>query len=518
MSRLPAAAANQMLPEAFEYGRSPEPSMRRRHFLGLAGAGALKLGRPGSGPGRPTAVPAEDVSTQVDPRFDEIGRLIETRMAEYRTTGVAFGLSKNGASQLRGFGITNVDNPQPVTPDTVFPIASISKTTVGTAMMRLHDQGRVDVEAPVREYIPDFRVGDADATRDVRVWHLMTHTPGWEGQLSTPDRGPATLANFIETLRELPQLARPGQVWSYNNAGWGVAGRVIEVVTGGSINEALDDLVFDPLGLERAFSRTGEAMTYRFAAPHREGESGTEVIRSFGLPANVAAGGCAMSVDNLIRYARFHLGDGTTTSGERLLSGASLEAMRTPRITKNSSTDQMGLGWHLRTLNGVLTAQHGGTLAGHCLHVQLVPERDLCFAILTNHRDGWRLNEDIASAILDSYEGLALERGQLTGGNRGGNERMTRHAEPVATQPPLGQYVGTYRRPPVGEVVVREEGGRLMIGSGRGAYGLLFWGPDVTYATGPGAFAGMAVEFIRDDSGRVSWVRVNGRIARKEEA
>jgi len=454
--------------------------------------------------------------TQADPRFDRISRLIEAKMAEYRTTGVAFGLSTNGASQRRGFGITNVDNPQPVTPDTVFPIASISKTTVGTAMMRLHDQGRVDVEAPVRDYIPDFSLADAVAARDVRIWHLLTHTPGWEGQLSTPDRGPATLANFIETLRDLPQLARPGEVWSYNNAGWGVAGRVIEAVTGGTINEALDDLVFDPLGLDRASSRTGEAMTYRFAAPHRERDGRTAVNRPFQLPANVAAGGCAMSVENLLRYAEFHLGDGTSASGERLLTQASLTAMRTPRIQKNSSTEEMGLGWHLRSLGGVLTAQHGGTLSGHCLHLQLVPERNLCFAILTNHRDGWRLNEDVATVILETYEGLSLAPGQRTGGNRGGNERMTNHAEPLQTQPALGEYIGSYLRPPVGDVVVREEDGRLVIGSGPTAYGLVFWGRDVTYATGPGAFLGMAVEFIRDDRGVVRWVRVNGRIARKQ--
>jgi CubicO group peptidase (beta-lactamase class C family) len=489
--------------------------MERRRFVGLAGLGALGLSHPLSVHSLSTAPGLSGRGPQADPRFERVGRLIEAKMAEYRTTGVAFALSKEGRSTSRGFGLTNVDNPQPVTPDTVFPIASISKTVAATAMMRLRDQGRVDVEAPVRRYLPDFRVGDPEATREVRVWHLLTHTPGWEGQLPTPDRGPATMATFVETLRELPQLALPGEVWSYNNAGWGVAGRVIEAVTGATINEALNDLVFEPLGLERAFSRTGEAMTYRFAAPHREREGRTIVPRPFSLPANVTAGGCAMSVGSLLRYAEFHLGDGTAPGGERLLTRASLEAMRTARIRKNASTDEMGLGWHLRTLNGVLTAQHGGTLGGHCLHVQLVPERSLCFAILTNHRDGWRLNEDVAAAVLHLYEGLALAPGQRTGGNRGGNERMTSHAEPLPTQPPSTEYVGLYQRPPVGDVNVQKRNGGLWVGSEEDGYGLVFWAPDMTYATGPGAYEGMPVEFVRDASGAVTWVRVNGRIARK---
>ncbi len=498
--------------------------MQRRHFLGLTGAGALSV----TGAARTSTFRNGTLTPGGDPQFDEISQLIEAKMAEHRTTGVALGIYRNGVSQSRGFGVTNVDNPQEVTPDTVFAIASISKTVAATALMRLHDQGLIDVEAPVREYLPDFRVADIDATRDVRIWHLMTHTPGWEGQLDTPDRGPATSANFIETLRTLPQLARPGEVWSYNNAGWGVAGRVIEVVTKQNISDALHDLVFAPLGLDRAFSRTGDAMSFRFAAGHGERDGRTVVNRPFQLSANVAAGGCAMSVENLLRYAVFHIGDGTTQTGERLMTKASLELMRTPRIRKNSSTDEMGLGWHLRTLNGVLTAQHGGTLAGHSLHVQLVPQRNLAFAILTNHRSGWQLNEDVATVILRTYEGLALAPGQQTGGNRGGDERMTKHARPLATQPPLGEYVGVYRRPPLpGGLVVREEGGRLIAERAdvdvKHPYPLVFWAPDMAYMSATvanagtwGAFPGMAVEFIRDASGAVTWAREDGRIGRKE--
>lgn len=101
-------------------------------------------------------------------------------------------------------------------------VASISKTVCGTAVMRLHDQGKLDVEARVQDYLPGFALDDPTAASELRLWHLLTHTPGFEGQLDTPDRGPATSAHFVETLRELPQLARPGEVWSYNNAGWGV--------------------------------------------------------------------------------------------------------------------------------------------------------------------------------------------------------------------------------------------------------------------------------------------------------
>jgi hypothetical protein len=92
---------------------------------------------------------------------------------------------------------------------------------------------------------------------------------------------------------------------------------------------------------------------------------------------------------------------------------------------------------------------------------------------------------------------------------------MTSHAEPLATQPAPDEFVGLYERPPVGEVAVSARDGGLAVGSADDGYGLVFWAPDMAYSTGPGAFEGMAVEFIRDGEGAVTWVRVNGRIARK---
>jgi CubicO group peptidase (beta-lactamase class C family) len=372
--------------------------------------------------------------------------------------------------------------------------------------MRLVDDGRLELRAPVQRYLPTFRVADERTSREVSLWHLLTHTPGWEGQLSSVERGDATLAEFTGSLAELPQLAEPGEVWSYNNAGFGIAGRVIEVVTGANIHDALRDLVFEPLNLSRALSRSGDALTHRFAVGHRQRGDATEVIRPFSFFPNVTAGGLAMSLESLLRYARFHLGDPGAGAGAAL-SAASLEQMRTPQVKKNATEDEMGIGWQLRRLDGVRTAAHGGTLGGHILHVQLVPERALAFAILTNHSNGWRLIQDVERAALRTYEGLALTPNQRIA-HRGLNEDMTAHAAALPTQPPLSEYVGTYQRPPVGTVEVRAEGSVLVVDRAPVA----FYGPDVAYAVA----GGRPFEFIRTAGGEVGWVRVNGRVARKD--
>lgn len=454
------------------------------------------------------ATPRPGLVAQADPKFEQLAALVTQKMAEYGVPGVAVGIVKDGRETVRGFGVTNLDNPQPITPDTIFALASISKTVTTTAIMKLVEQGKIDLAAPVRRYLPDFKVQDEAATRDVAIWHLLTHTPGWEGQLTPEDRGTDTLAHFVDTMRDLPQLAAPGEVWSYNNAGFTVAGRVIEVVTGQSIHDALRTLVFQPIGLTRALTRLEDVASFPFSVAHRGAAGRGSVIRPLMKSSSVTAGGVSMSLNDLLTYAEFHLGDGTSRDGTRVLSRASLELMQTPRVRKNATDEDMGLGWHLRRVGGVLTAAHGGTL-GHCLLVELVPERHLALAILTNHSSGWQLIQDVERAALKSLEGLTRDPAQSIG-HRGVNETMP-DAPILATQPDAAPYVGVYRRPPSGSNTVRVQNGQLQLDGSP----IAFYGLDRAVVTG-GNQRGNPVEFIRNAKGEVTWVRVVGRIARKD--
>ena len=453
------------------------------------------------------AVPVARPRAQTDP-FEQISALVTQKMAEYGVPGVAVGLVRNGRVTARGFGVTNIDDPQPVTADTIFPLASISKTIATTAIMRLVEQGKIDLDAPVRRYLPDFRVQDEAATRDVKIWHLLTHTPGWEGQVTAPDRGTETLAYFAsEGIKDLPQLAPPGAVWSYNNAGFTLAGRVIEAVTGQSIHDAIRMLVFEPIGLTRAFTRLEHVATFRFSVAHSGRPGAVSVVRPMNRSSSVTAGGVSMSLNDLLTYASFHLGDGSGKDGKPVLTRASLEAMRTPRLRKNATDDDMGLGWHLRPVGGVMTAAHGGTL-GHCLLVEIVPTRNLALAILTNHTDGWRLIQDVERAALKALEGLSLNPAQAIG-HRGVNETMP-DAPIMAKQPDATPYLGTYQRGPSGTNTVRLDGAQLMLDNSA----IAFYAVDRAVVTS-GNSRGNPVEFIRKPDGSVGWVRVVGRIARK---
>src|SRR5437016_5927215 len=173
--------------------------MNRRQFLaaGLVPAAVLRV----RSAARPRAVRI------VESPFDDLARLVEERMREYGIPGASFGVVKNGQLEMRGFGITSIEDPRPVSPDTVFELASLSKTVTATAAMRLVELGKLDLDAPVRRYLPSFRVQDEQASAVVTVRNLLTHSPGWEANYTVEDLGRDSLQRWVTTMGQMIQLA-----------------------------------------------------------------------------------------------------------------------------------------------------------------------------------------------------------------------------------------------------------------------------------------------------------------------
>lgn len=311
------------------------------------------------------------------PLFPVPESVVQEAMDAAKAPGLALGILHEGAEYVAGFGVTNVENPLPVDADTLCQIGSITKTFTATAVMRLVEQGKLDLDRPIQAYLPDFHLADEDAAAAVTVRHLFTHSGGWLDLIGGSAGEDPALTQFVARLGQVSQLFAPGSNWSYSNSGLIVAGRVIEAVTDKPYDEAIKELVLDPLGMDRTFFRAAEVITYRFAVGHQPGPSGTQVIRQWELgPFARPAGGVVTSVRQFLRYARFHLGDGTTEDGTRLLSAETMQAMRTPQMASNP----FGLSWHL---DGDIVWHAGGTFGQSAL-LQLVPDRGFAFLGMTN--------------------------------------------------------------------------------------------------------------------------------------
>jgi CubicO group peptidase (beta-lactamase class C family) len=332
---------------------------------------------------------------------------------EVRMPGVAVGVWANGQEAYACHGVTSLENPLPVTPDTAFLLGSVTKTYTATALMRLVADGEVQLTAPVRDYVPELRLADAQATADVTVLNLLNHTSGLDwGLIADTGEGDDALACYVSRLGELGQIAPAGMRASYSQAGFNIAGRILEKVTESSYEQAIASLLFEPLGLAHSFFARDDIMTRRFSVGHNLGQDDRMHVARLWRRArgDNPGGGIASSVADQLRWAAFHLGDGYVNGSGRVLPGKVLAQMREPTVALRGSTlgDAIGLGWFLRDVDGVRTAGHGGTANGQFAELLIVPERDFAVASVANAGpDGLAFNQAVVRWALQTYLGVS---------------------------------------------------------------------------------------------------------------
>lgn len=446
--------------------------------------------------------------------FEQLKGVIGAEMARWQVPGVAVGVWFEGQAFTAGLGSTSVEHPLPVTADTLFQIGSTTKTVTGTAVMRLVEMGKLDLDVSLTTYLPDLRLSDPDVTRHVTLRHLFTHTGGWSGDyFSDTGLGDDAVARFVAEMEQLEQLTPLGELWSYNNAGFSLAGRVIEVVTGLPYETAVHNLVLAPLGMDHSFFFAHQAITHRVAVGHQiiKGQGKPQVARPWAIPrSSHPAGGIVSTVNDQLRYARFHLGDGTTEDGTRLLTETAVRAMQSPQLHAYLDT-QFGITWFLNEINGVGIVRHGGATHGQTSAFLLVPSRGFAITVLTNSDDGTHVYSAAVKWALDHYLGLC----------------ETEPEPIVRSQAELTAYCNTYDA--LGESVTfyQENGSLMMQITPKGGF------PDRNSPTPPAPPPTRVVfyasdtfmalddphketrgEFIRAADGSIVWLRVLGRLHR----
>jgi CubicO group peptidase (beta-lactamase class C family) len=290
--------------------------------------------------------------------------------------GVSVGILHDAEEHYACHGVTSVENPLPVDERTLFLCGSTTKTFTATAIVKLAAEGKVELDAPARRYVPELRVQDEEAAAGVTVLQLLNHTAGWDGDFfKNTGEGDDALARYVEAMSGLRQLTRPGEAISYNNASLGVAGRLIEHVTGQTYEAAARDLLLDPLGLESSAFFPRELLVRRYAADHQRLQDGGTTVLPFGFPrATNAIGGLATTSRDLIAWARFHLTDQSVGH----MQEATFEA---PGWAQGNG---VGIGWLLTDPGGLRTVGHGGATLGQLSMFKMVPERGFALVAHTN--------------------------------------------------------------------------------------------------------------------------------------
>ena len=327
--------------------------------------------------------------------MEPLADVVSTLAEELQIPGVAVGLLHDGQEHHAFHGVTSIENPLPVDERTLFLCGSTTKTFTATAIMRLVEQGRVDLDARVRSYLPEFRVVDQDAANAVTVLQLLNHTAGWDGDFfKNTGEGDDALERYVEAMAELRQLTQPGEAVSYNNASFGIAGRLVETVAEMPYEEAVRTLLVEPLGLEDTLFFSRQMVTRRFAAGHQRLQDGGTSVMPFGIPRGAnPEGGLATTTRDLVSWARCHLED-----GDSILSPELARTMREPTVRAPgwSAGDAVGLSWLLSDVAGLWVVGHGGAMPGQLSLFKTVPERNFALASCTNAQPvGSAFNERI---------------------------------------------------------------------------------------------------------------------------
>lgn len=356
----------------------------------------------------------------------QVGELLHSTLgSQARKRGVpaaSVAVVIDGEIVEHAVGLLSTATRVEATADSVFQIGSITKVWTATMVMQLVDEGLVDLDAPIRRYVPEFAVGDETAAAAITVRQLLSHRSGFEGDIFTDTgRGDDAVEKYIALLADAVQTFPPGALFSYSNAGYVLLGRMIELLRETTWEEALLARIATPLGLATVSPSPYEAILHRVAVGHLDAEDGGEPQPApFWAMArsNEPAGSMlAMSARDLAVFARAHLqaADASSTDGEdgesALLSRDAATTMRTaavrlPRLAGMGAA--WGLGWEIDRDGENPLFGHDGNTVGQSSFLRIAPDAGVAVVLLTNGGDGAGLFHDVADALLRDLTGEGL--------------------------------------------------------------------------------------------------------------
>ncbi|WP_267242084.1 serine hydrolase domain-containing protein [Streptomyces sp. PR69] len=378
-------------------------------------------------------------------------RLDRLREAHH-VPGACLAVLAHGQVHEMASGILHRGTGVEATSDSVFQLGSLAKIYTATLVMQLVDEGRLDLDAPVTDVLPDFTAGDPGTTRLITVRRLLSHTSGLTCDFTYDSgRGDDCLARYVEAAAEVGLDCPPGTAVSYSSLGYNVLGRIVEVLTGSTWDEALRERLLTPLGLTRTMTLPEEALAHRTAMGHL-GDLGQDpdpapawdlMPRSAGPYGRVLA-----AAGDVVRLAKMHLDGGLAADGARLLTHGGVRAMQRREVDVPDkwtvSADGWGLGWTLYDWFGAPGFGHDGASIGQYGFLRVAPEAGVVVVLLTNGGDARRLYEELFGELLRELAGVRLPA------------PFGPPAQPPAVD--LAPLTGVYEREGV-RITVSEQGG-----------------------------------------------------------
>ena len=352
-----------------------------------------------------------------DDPFEGVRQTILAEMDKGRLPSLAVAVARNGKiAWEEGFGWADLERHIPATHDTIYSLASVSKPMTATALMILVERGQIDLDGRINDYLGQVKLtGHAGESSKATVRMLLAHTSGLPLHYHFFPRNEAYLRpSMEETIRRYGILVtKPAEKYQYSNLGYGIAGYIIERVSGMRYEKFIKEEVFRPLGLSQTSVPTAPDSKRRWAVRYWN----SETPLPFYDFDHRGASAVFSSVHDLIRFGLFHLKAGLPDQGA-ILTDRSIDQMKRP-IAKRNVSRGYGMGWQIfRDRNGPRIVSHTGSMGGVTAWLILVPREKLAVGLLANTQTDFvqRVGHQILAVLLPEYgrRGTSESKGSTT--------------------------------------------------------------------------------------------------------
>ena len=406
--------------------------------------------------------------------------------------GVAVLVAQDGKILFeKGYGLADLEHHVPVTPQTTFRIASVTKQFTASAILKLQEEGKLSVDDKLSKYIPDFPRGD-----EVTLRHLLTHTSGIynynrKGYAEIGATNPITTEAIIGTIKKAPYDFDPGTQWRYDNSGYLLLGCIVEKVSGQTFGDFLGENFFQPLGMTNSGVYRAHLGLPHEALGYSLGTNGFEPAFKWDPSWTAANGALYSTVEDLYRW-----NEGVFNG--RVLEAASLKAAFTPVKENESQVNSdcgYGFGWFIERYRGLRQMSHSGGFPGFSSYLLRLPDENFTVAVLANALPGGpeASPEVIARRMADIY--LADKLAPLPVVNK--------NVSPKSYDALTGRY---------------EFLGKILTVSRRGSHLFIQWGDEREGEIFPESDTeffvkgGRQFTFVKDSSGRAVKLIIRGGI------
>jgi CubicO group peptidase (beta-lactamase class C family) len=385
----------------------------------------------------------------------------------------------------KGFGWADVEARRAVTPETIFYIASTTKSFTGLAAVLLDEQGRLDLDAPLSRYLPAARLQAPLSTDSITLRSLLSHIHGIDNNgpiiFRTAYTGEHTNDQLISLLAAHP-VAKTGRDYVYGNIGYNIAALAMDVTLRESWRDVLQCMIFQPLGMTSTTAYVSRVPRDRLAQPYRWEPTGFARAPYNKGDANMqAAGGLVSTASDMARWLEAHINDGVV-DGRRVFSASAIAETHRRQATfrremRGLMLNGYGFGWQIGTLGADTILTHGGGFLGFSTQMSFMPQRRIGVVVMTNENGtGSALAELAARAVYgrlisgqgfspDSLARLRAEAGAVR--ERIAADRARRAARPQTLPFPLEAYAGTYENELYGRIVFSVVNGKLEARAGQ---------------------------------------------------